>query len=47
MAIFNKLFGANDKIKVQFIDNSNGQTIGVAEMKMEQLPETFSVSTTM
>jgi len=37
----------NNKIKVQFIDNSNGQTIGVAALMAEQLPETFSVSTTM
>ena len=37
----------NNKIKVQFIDNSNGQTIGIAEMTADQLPETFSMQTTM
>jgi len=47
MGLFDKLFGTNDKIKVQFIDNSNGQTIGVSKMKSDQLPETFSVPTTM
>jgi len=47
MGLFDKIFGTNDKIKVQFIDNLNGQTIGVSEMKAEQLPETFSVPTTM
>ena len=47
MAIFDKLFGDRDKIKVQFIDVFNGKTIGVAEMKADQLPETFSISTTM
>ncbi len=47
MGLFDKIFGVNDKIKVQFIDNFTGQTIGVSEMKAEQLPETFSVATTM
>ena len=47
MGLFDKLFGTNDKIKVQFIDNLNGQTIGVSDMKADQLPETFSVPTTM
>jgi len=47
MGLFDKIFGTSDKIKVQFIDNSNGQTIGVSEMKTDQLPETFSVPTTM
>ena len=47
MGLFDRLFGINDKIKVQFIDNSNGRTIGVSQMKAEQLPETFSVPTTM
>lgn len=46
MGLFDKIFGS-DKIKVQFIDNVNGQTIGVAEMTPDQLPETFSVATTM
>ncbi|MBS1572623.1 MAG: hypothetical protein JST62_09540 [Bacteroidetes bacterium] len=47
MGLFDKIFGTNDKIKVQFIDNLNGQTIGVSEMTADQLPETFSVATTM
>lgn len=47
MGLFDKIFGTNDKIKVQFIDNFNGQTIGVSEMTADQLPETFSVATTM
>ena len=47
MRLFDKIFGTNNKIKVQFIDNLNGQTIGVSEMKPDQLPETFSVPTTM
>ena len=47
MGLFDKIFGTNNKIKVQFIDNLNGQTIGVSEMKADQLPETFSVPTTM
>jgi len=47
MGLFDKIFGTSDKIKVQFIDNLNGQTIGVSEMKADQLPETFSVPTTM
>jgi hypothetical protein len=47
MGLFDKIFGTNDKIKVQFIDNFSGQTIGVSEMKADQLPETFSVPTTM
>ena len=37
----------NNKIKVQLIDNLNGQTIGVSEMTADQLPETFSMPTTM
>jgi hypothetical protein len=47
MGLFGKIIDKNDKIKVQFIDNSNGKTIGVSEMQADQLPETFSVSTTM
>ncbi len=47
MGLFDKIFGTSDKIKVQFIDNFNGQTIGASEMKADQLPETFSVPTTM
>jgi hypothetical protein len=47
MGLFDKIFGTSDKIKVQFIDNCDGQTIGTSEMDADQLPETFSVSTTM
>jgi hypothetical protein len=47
MGLIDKIFGTDNKIKVQFIDNSNGQTIGVSQMKVDQLPETFSVPTTM
>lgn len=47
MGLFDKIFGKSDKIKVQFIDNLNGQTIGISEMTAAQLPETFSVQTTM
>jgi hypothetical protein len=47
MGLFAKIFGADNKIKVQFIDNLNGETIGVSHMKADQLPETFSVPTTM
>lgn len=47
MGLFDKIFGTDDKIKVQFIDNINGQTIGISKMKVDQLPETFSVPTTM
>ena len=46
MGIFDKLFGTA-KIKVQFIDNATGETIGISEMTPDQLPETFSVATKM
>lgn len=45
MGLFDKIFGTNDKIEVQFIDNFNGETIGVSEIPVDQLPETFTVST--
>jgi hypothetical protein len=47
MGLLDKILGRNNKIKVQFIDNFNGQTIGISEMTADQLPETFSVQTTM
>ena len=47
MRLLDKIFGKNYKIKVQFIDNFNGQIIGVSEMTTDQLPETFSVQKTM
>ena len=47
MGLFDKIFRTNEKIKVQFIDNLNGQTIGISKMTADQLPKTFSVQTTM
>ena len=47
MGLFDKIFGKNNAIKVQFIDSSNGSVIGVSEMPPEQLPETFEIQTTM
>jgi len=47
MGLFDKILGKSQKIKVQFIDNYNGQVIGVSEMQADQLPKTFSVQTTM
>lgn len=47
MGLLDKVFGRSNKIKVQFIDNMNGQTIGIAEMTADQLPETFSIQATM
>jgi len=46
MGLFDKIFGS-DKIRVQFIDNSTGVTLGISEMMSDQLPEAFSVPTTM
>lgn len=47
MGLFERIFKTDDKIKVQFIDNSTGQAIGIAEMTADQLPQTFSLATTM
>lgn len=47
MGFLDKILRDNNKIKVKFIDNRNGQTIGVSAMTAGQLPETFSVPTTM
>lgn len=47
MGLFDKIFGKSNTIKVQFIDSSNGNVIGISEMPPEQLPETFEVQTTM
>lgn len=47
MGLLGKIFKTNDKIKVQFIDNATGQTIGITEMTADQLPQTFSVATSM
>jgi len=47
MGLLNKLFGTSEKIKVQFIDQSTGDVIGISEMSADQLPKTFSLATTM
>lgn len=47
MGLLDRIFKKDDKIKVQFIDNSTGQTIGITEMTVDQLPQTFAVATTM
>jgi len=47
MGLFDKIFGKSNTIKVQFIDSSNGNVIGISEMPPEQLPETFEIQTTM
>lgn len=47
MGLLDKIFRTSNKIKVQFVDNFNGQIIGVSQMTAEQLPETFSLQTTM
>lgn len=47
MGLFDKILGKSNKIKVQFIDSSNGNVIGISEMPPEQLPETFEIQTTM
>jgi len=38
------LFKTDNRIDVQLIDNSNGQTIGSVKMKPLQIPKTFSAS---
>ena len=35
------------KVKVTFINNTNGELIGISKMKPEQLPESFDRPTTM
>ena len=47
MGLFDKIFGKSNKIKVQFIDSSNGNIIGISEMPPAQLPETFEIQTAM
>ena len=47
MGLLDKIFGTNDNSNVQFIDNANGHTIGISQMKADQLPKTFSFPTTM
>ena len=47
MNLFKKNTVPGDTIKVQFIDNSNGQLIGISEMVPDQLPETFEIATTL
>lgn len=47
MKLFDRLFGKSEKIKVQFIDSTNGSIVGVSQMMPEQLHETFAIETTM
>ncbi|SEO61730.1 hypothetical protein [Mucilaginibacter sp. OK283] len=47
MELFKKLFGRNEKIRVQFFDDLNQKIIGVSEMLPNQLPSSFNVETTM
>jgi len=47
MGMLNKIFGRNEKIKVQFYDSTSQKLIGVAEMLPGQLPETFAIETKM
>lgn len=47
MSLFNKIFGTSNKIKVQFINSLTGESIGVCDMDPEQLPQSFSIATTM
>ncbi|HVI44165.1 MAG TPA: hypothetical protein VM802_04830 [Chitinophaga sp.] len=47
MGLFDKLTGKNNKVKVQFIDNTTGETIGITELTPEQLPQTFEINTTL
>jgi hypothetical protein len=46
MGFFDKLFGSG-KIKVEFINNASGAVVGITEMSPDQLPQTFSIATTM
>jgi len=47
MGLFSKLFQKEKTIKVQFIDDSTGETIGVSNMPPGKLPATFELETTM
>jgi hypothetical protein len=47
MKLFNKLFGKDEKIRVQFIDCSTGNIVGISNMTAGQLPATFSIETKM
>jgi len=46
MGFFNQLFGSN-KIRVTFIDNASGNVFIETSMTLEELPEDFSIETTM
>ena len=47
MGFLENIFGKRGKIKVEFINNLNNEIIGISEMSVDQLPETFEVETTM
>lgn len=46
MNLLNRLFRPN-KIRVTFIDRSSGKIFGQSSMNLDQLPEDFSIETTM
>lgn len=46
MGILNRLFRSN-KIHVTFIDSSSEKVFGQSSMNLDQLPEDFSIETTM
>ena len=46
MDLLNRLFRSN-KIYVTFIDSSSGKVFGQSSMNLDQLPEDFSIETTM
>ncbi|MBT8379310.1 MAG: hypothetical protein KJN64_08775 [Ignavibacteria bacterium] len=47
MGILSKIFGKSNKVRVQLIDSSNGNTISISKIPPAQLPETFEIHTTM
>ena len=47
MKLFDKLFGKDEKIQVQFIDCSTGNIVGISNMPADQLPTTFAIETKM
>jgi hypothetical protein len=47
MKLFDKLFGKDEKIRVQFIDSSTGDIVGISNISADQLPATFAIETKM
>lgn len=47
MRLFNRLFGKEEKIRVQFIECSTGNIVGISNMTADQLPATFAIETKM